>query len=127
MGTVRDNEGVAALDQISWVVVGYAVLVTLAALVAAVRWRERPPWLDSMAWMLEFLVAVRALAGVAVLLSGRRPDEVGAHVGYLVVSVCIVPLALGQVAEDRGAWSVGVLGVATLAVAVVSLRMVMTL
>jgi hypothetical protein len=118
---------VAALDQISWVVVGYAVLVTLVAAFAAFRWRERPPWLDSLAWMLEFLAGVRALAGLAVLLSGRRPDEVGAHVGYLLVSVCIVPLALGQVAEDRGAWSVGVVGVAALAVAVVSARMVMTL
>ena len=52
----------AALDQISWVVVGYAVLVALVAAYAAYRWRERPPWLASMAWMLEALLALRAVA-----------------------------------------------------------------
>ena len=50
----------AALDQISSVVVGYAVLVALVAAYSAYRWRERPPWLDSMAWMLEALLVLRA-------------------------------------------------------------------
>jgi hypothetical membrane protein len=118
---------VAALDQISWVVVGYAVLVALVATFAAIRWRARPPWLDSMAWMLELLAGLRALAGLGVLASGERPDELGAYLGYLIVSVCVVPLALGQVAEDRGAWSVGVVAVAAVAVAVISVRMVQTL
>lgn len=117
----------AALDQISVVVVGYAVLVALVATFAAIRWRQRPAWLDSMAWMLEFLVAVRAVAGLGVLLSGERPDELGAHLGYLVVSVCVVPLALGQVSEDRGVWSVGVVAVAAVAVAAIGVRMMMTL
>ena len=117
----------AALDQISWIVVGYAVLVALAATFAAARWRARPPWLDSMAWMLELLAGLRAVAGLGVLLSGERPDELGAHLGYLVVSVCVVPLALGQVAEDRSAWSAGVVAVAAVAVAVISVRMVQTL
>ena len=116
----------AVLDQISWIVVGYAVLVALVAGFAAIRWRERPPWLDSLAWMLEFLAGVRAVAGLGALASGHRPAGREASVGYLIVSVCVVPLALGQVADDRGAWAVGVVGVAALAVAVISLRMVMT-
>src|SRR5688500_15397189 len=87
----RDNGGVAALDQISWVVVGYAVLVALVAAYSWYRWRERPPWLDSMAWMLETLLVIRALAGLGVLLSGTEPDSYSTHVGYLVASVCIVP------------------------------------
>jgi hypothetical protein len=118
---------VGALDQISWVVIGYAVLVALVAGFAAYRWRERPPWLDSLAWMLELLAGVRAVAGLGALLSGERPQELGAYAGYLIVSVCVVPLALGQVAEDREVWSVGVVAVAALAVAVISVRMVMTL
>ena len=117
----------AALDQISWVVVGYAVLLALVAGWSAYRWRERPPWLDSMAWMLEALLVLRAVAGLGVLLSGRKPDEVSTHVGYLIASVCIVPLAVRSVQEDRGAWSLGVVGVAAATVAVVSVRIVMTL
>jgi heme A synthase len=118
---------VAVLDQISWVVVGYAVLVALVAGFAAYRWRERPPWLDSMAWMLEALLGLRAVAGFGVLLSGERPDQVSTHVGYLIASVCIMPLALRSVQDDSAGWSLGVVGVAAVTVAVVSVRIVMTL
>jgi hypothetical protein len=118
---------VAALDQISWVVVGYAALVALLAGWSAYRWRERPPWLDSMAWLLEALLVLRVVAGLGVLLSGRKPDEISTQVGYLIASVCILPLALRSVEDDRGAWSLGVVGVASVTVAVVSVRIVMTL
>ena len=117
----------AVLDQISWVVVGYAVLVALVAGWSAYRWRERPPWLDSMAWMLEALLVLRAVAGLGVLLSGQKPDQVSTQVGYLIASVCIVPLALRSVQDDNGAWSLGVVGVAAATVAVISVRIVMTL
>jgi hypothetical protein len=118
---------VAVLDQISWVVIGYAVLVALVAGWSAYRWRARPPWLDSMAWMLEALLALRALAGFGAMLAGHDPDADSTHVGYLLASVCIVPLALRSVQDDDGAWSVGVVGVAAATVAVISVRIVMTL
>jgi hypothetical protein len=118
---------VAALDQISWIVVGYAVLVAVLAGWSAYRWRQRPPWLASMAWMLEALVVLRAVAGLGVILSGTEPDQVSTQVGYLLASVCIMPLALRSVQDDDGAWSLGVVGVAAATVAVVSVRVVMTL
>ena len=117
----------AALDQISWVVVGYAVLVALLAGWSAYRWRERPPWLASMAWMLEFLAGLRAVAGLGVLAAGERPEQLSTHLGYLVASVCVMPLALRSVQDDHGPWSLGVIGVAALAVAVIAWRMVSTL
>ncbi len=117
----------AALDQISWVVVGYAVLVALVAAYAAYRWRERPPWLASMAWMLEGLLALRAVAGLGVLLAGTEPADYATHLGYLISSVCVMPLALRSVQDDTGPWSLGVIGVAAIAVAAISVRMVMTL
>ena len=117
----------AALDQISWVVVGYAVLVALAAAYSAQRWRMRPPWLESMAWMLEFLLAVRAVAGLGALAAGTRPDALSTHLGYLAASVCVVPLALQSVRGDDGPWSLGVVGVAAVAVAVISWRLAVTL
>jgi hypothetical protein len=117
---------VAALDQISWVVVGYAVLVVLVTGYAAYRWRQRPPWLDSMAWMLELLLAIRAVAGLGSLLAGHRPESYSTHIGYLVASVCVMPLAIRSVQDDDGAWSLGVIGVAAAAVAAMSVRIVMT-
>jgi len=117
---------VAALDQISWVVIGYAVLITLVAAYAAYRWRERPPWLDSMAWMLEFLLALRAVAGLGWVLAGNRPDSTSTHVGYLLASVLVLPLAVRSVQDDHGVWSVGVVGAAAAACAAMSVRIWMT-
>jgi cell division protein FtsW (lipid II flippase) len=118
---------VSVLDQISWVVTGYAVLVALVAGWSAYRWRQRPPWLASMAWMLEALVVLRALAGLGALLAGHKPDQESTHVIYLLASVCIMPLALRSVQDDDGVWSLGVVGVAAVVVAAISVRMVMTL
>lgn len=117
----------SVLDQISWVVVGYGVLVTLVALYAAARWRERPPWLASMAWMLEALLVIRALAGLGALVGDSEPAAYSTHLGYLVASVCVLPIALRSVADDHGPWSLGVLTVAAIAVVVISLRMMATL
>ena len=124
---IRNDEVVRLLDQISWVVTGYAVLVALLAGWSAYRWRLRPPWLDSMAWLLESLLALRAVAGLGSLLQGHEPHQESTHLIYLLASVCIVPLALRSVHDDDGAWSLGVVAVAAVVVAVISVRMVMTL
>jgi hypothetical protein len=118
---------VSGLDEISVVAVGYAVVVLLTAAYAAVRYRARPPWLDSMAWLLELMFLVRAAAGFGAIASGHRPAEVSTNVGYLLASVCILPLALRSVEDDRELWSVGVVGVAALAVGVIGVRTMMTL
>jgi hypothetical protein len=115
------------LDQISYVVVGYAGLVLLVAAYSAWRWRARPPWLASMCWMLEVLAGIRALAGLGALSGGDRPDSLATHVGYLLVSVLVIPLALSSVRDDESTWSIGVVAVAVLAVGVVSVRTMMTL
>jgi len=116
-----------ALDQISWVVIGYSGLVLLVAGYAAWRWRARPPWLASMCWMLETLAGIRALAGFAALGGDDRPDSLTTHVGYLLVSVLVIPLALSSVRDDEGPWSIGVIAVAVAGVGVVSVRTMMTL
>jgi cell division protein FtsW (lipid II flippase) len=118
---------VSVLDQISWVVTGYAVLVALVAGWSAYRWRQRPPWLASMAWMLEALVVLRAVAGLGALLTGHKPDQESTLLIYLLASVCIMPMALRSVQDDDGVWSLGVVGVAAVVVAAISVRMVMTL
>ena len=60
--------------QITFIVVGYALLVVVLALVVAFRRGERPGWLDQMVWMLEALLVVRALAGLSAF-SGDGPDS----------------------------------------------------
>jgi hypothetical protein len=111
--------------QITFIVVGYALLVVVLALVIAFRRRERPSWLDQMAWMLEVLLVIRALAGLGAF-SGDGPDSTSTYVGYLIASVCVLPIAMQSVKDDRAVWSSGVVAVAALAIAVIGVRLEMT-
>ena len=63
-----------------------------------------------MVWMLELLLVVRALAGLGALVGGDRPDSTSTHVGYLVASVCVLPIAMSSIegrpgGPGRSAWS----------------------
>jgi hypothetical protein len=123
---VDDGPMPAALTQISAIVIGYGVLVTVVALVVTIRRVERPGWLGQLVWMLELLLVIRAVAGLGAIAGGTKPDEYSAHVGYLIASVCILPIAMQSVSEDRATWSAGVIAVAALAVTVVAVRLQMT-
>ena len=114
------------LGQLTLVAVGYAGLVTVAALVLTLLRRQRPAWLDQGVWILELLMAVRVVAGVGSMLNGQRPEAMSSHVGYLAAAVAVLPIAMQSVADDRGPWSNGVIAVAALAVAVVGVRLQLT-
>lgn len=111
------------LGQITIVVVVYAVAVAIAAAVVAGRRLPRPDLLDHGVWILELLLAVRAVAGLGSMLSGQRPEQMSSHIGYLVASVCLLPIAMQSVGEDRGRWSSAVIAVAAVAVTVVAVRL----
>lgn len=112
--------------QITWIVVGYAVLVAGLALAGALRRQERPRWLDQMVWMLELLLIVRALAGLGPLLGDDHPDSTSTYVGYLVSSVLILPIAMKSIEDDRASWSSAVVVVAAVAIGVIAVRLEMT-
>jgi len=112
--------------QITLIVIGYALLVTVLALVVALRRHERPAWLDQMVWLLEVLVVVRGLAGLGTVLGDHPPASMSTHVGYLLSSVCVLPIAMVSLEGDRAVWSSVVVAVAALAVAVIAVRLQMT-
>jgi hypothetical protein len=112
--------------QITYIVVGYAVLVAVLAIVVAGRRGERPRWLDQMAWMLEALLVVRALAGIGPLVGTDHPDSTSTYVGYLIASVCVMPIAMKSIEGDRAVWSSAVVAVAAVAIAVIAVRLEMT-
>jgi hypothetical protein len=111
--------------QITWIVVGYAALVALLALVVALRRQERGGWLDQLSWMLEALLVVRALAGLSAF-GGDGPPSTSTYVGYLLASVCVLPIAMKSIEGDRAPWSAGVITVAAIAVGVIAVRLEMT-
>lgn len=108
--------------QVTWIVVGYAVLVVLLGALLLRQRAERPPWLDQMLWMLELLLVVRALVGIGPLTGDDPPASVSTYVGYLLASVCVLPLAMRSVAGDRGVWSTAVVTIAAVAVGVLVVR-----
>jgi hypothetical protein len=112
--------------QITYIVVGYALLVVVLALVVAFRRGERPGWLDQLVWMLELLLVIRALAGLGAFSGDDKPDSTSTYVGYLIASVCVLPIAMQSVKDDRAVWSSAVVAVAALAIAVIVVRLQMT-
>jgi len=114
------------LDQLSYVSIVYAALVTIGAAVVFFTKRPRPKLLDQSAWILEGLMVLRALAGAGTLLGGQKAAEQAPYIGYLIASVCIMPVAMNAVSEDRGPWSSAVIAVVSVALTVIGVRILMT-
>lgn len=116
----------SALVPIAWIVAGYALVVTGAGALGVALKAPRPRWLDQLAWMLEALCVVLALGAVGSVIQGHRPSSMSTHLGYVAAVVCVMPVALGSVREDRDSWSSGVVAVAALATGVIAVRLMMT-
>ena len=84
-----------------------------------------PRWLDQMVWMLELLLVVRALVGLGAF-GGDGPDSTSTYVGYLLASVCVLPIAMKSIEGDRAVWSSAVVTVAAVAIGVIAVRLEMT-
>ncbi|HET7387305.1 MAG TPA: hypothetical protein VFJ19_11655 [Nocardioidaceae bacterium] len=114
------------LDGLSYVAIVASALVTVGAGVLFAVRRSRPRRLDTAAWVLEVILLIRAVAGAGTLLHGVKAAEPAPYLGYLIASVCVMPVALGALTEDRERWSNAVVAVAALALAVISVRLLMT-
>jgi hypothetical protein len=123
---VDDAAMPSVTTQITVIVIGYAALVTVLALVVVLRRGERPSWLDQMVWLLEVLLIVRGLAGLGTVFGDNPPDSMSTHVGYLISSVCVLPIAMKSIEGDRAVWSSAVVAVGALAVTVIAVRLQMT-
>ena len=75
--------------------------------------------------LLQLLVLVQAGIAVVRMVGGETPGSLGALVGYLLVSVVIVPLGTYWSLEERTRYSTLVLVVACLTVAVLVGRLLM--
>lgn len=104
-----------------------ALLLGLWAL-AAVAFLSGPPGKLHTAGLglLEAALLVQAAVAVVLLLRGERPAELGAFVGYLVVSVLAVPAGFVWSAAEQSRWGTGVLGVSCLTAAVIVARLQQT-
>ncbi|MFC0038862.1 hypothetical protein [Actinomadura rayongensis] len=100
-------------------VVLYGVLLAVLAGWSAVVGRPRPGALPAGLVVLEGALLVQA----GVDLAGPRAAEPGVHLGYLVTSVVLLPVAGTAFARDRGRWACAALAAVCVAVAVVTVRL----
>lgn len=74
--------------------------------------------------VLEVLVLAQAVAAVVLLLGGGRPaSSVVEFVGYHLATLLVLPAGVVWSLGDRSRWGAGVLTVACLSVAVMTVRM----
>jgi 4-amino-4-deoxy-L-arabinose transferase-like glycosyltransferase len=86
--------------QLLTVVAAYCALVAALALLAAAGVRCVPALRAGLV-VAELLLVVQALAGAVSLLRGHRPQDPATHLGYLAVSVVLIPLLLGLPGRRR--------------------------
>jgi hypothetical protein len=111
------------LSLLTYVVIGFAALLTVYAGAMFAFHRSRPAMLDVCAWVLETAFVVRFVAGVGVLLRGEKAAEPAPYLGYLIACICIMPVAMSALREDREPWSSAVVAVAALALTVIGIRL----
>ncbi len=104
------------------VIVLGGLLAAWSAVAAALG--QPPPrrLLQALFVLQAVLVGQLAVVGVR-LLQGARAAETGAFVGYLVLSLLLLPGGLALSADEQTRYGTLVLAVACLVVAVVELRM----
>ena len=97
-------------------------LAAAGAVLAALNRRPGKPLLQGLL-VLQLLLLGQAGVAVARLLRGERPVEQGAFIGYLVVSVLLVPGGLVWSFEEKSRYGTLILGAACLVVAVLQVRL----
>lgn len=95
----------------------YGLVVTVA---------NRPPdrYLRLAAWGVAGLLAVQAVvAAFPVLFGGVRLTETSTYLIYLVVSVCVLPIAVQWATAEPTRWGGAVIAAGAVATAVAVLRL----
>ena len=100
-GMVDDAPMPSVSTQITFIVVGYAVL----------WWSSRSSWrcgaASGRAGSTRWCGCSRccwwsARWPASAPLSGDGPDSISTYVGYLIASVCVLPIAMKSIEDDRG-------------------------
>jgi hypothetical protein len=98
---------VPAIGVLALVLLAYAALLALWALVAAILRRPRGPAHAVGLVLLELGLVVQAVVRALGVAAGDQPARPAAHVGYLAASVVLLPLLLGILRPGGGGGRAG--------------------
>jgi hypothetical protein len=110
-------------DGPAYVTMIVSLLVAAWCFVAAARdsWIDRTH-LAGIA-LVEVAVVVQVVMAVARIVGGERPYEFATFVGYLIVSVALLPVAVVLSYMEQTRWGSVIAGAGALVVAVLVLRL----
>ena len=112
------------IDPLAAGIAALAVLLGVAGFVlAALDRRPGKPLLQGVL-LLQLLLLAQAAIAVTRLLQGDRPQDVGAFVGYLIVSALLVPGGAIWSLEEKSRYGTLILAAVCLVVAVLQQRLV---
>jgi hypothetical protein len=104
-------------------VIAYAAGVATVCALCAVVGCTRPSAITPALAIVQLSVVVQAVLDLAVLVGGAPSGEFAVHIGYLLVSLAILPIAIAMVQLDPNRWGSAALALGCVVVAVVSLRL----
>ena len=99
------------------------VLAVAGVALAVLDRRPGKPLLQGVL-ALQLMLLVQGGLAVYALLGGDRPDEQGAFVGYLIVSVLLLPGGMIWSFEEKSRYGTLILAAVCLVVAVLQIRLV---
>lgn len=109
--------------------ISLSIAVFLAALAvwgtgaAFTRRRPQRGYLVAVA-IAEVELLIQAVVALAIIAAGHRPDSMGEYLGYLVVTVALLPVAWNRARSPHATpWDNGVVAAVCVAVAVAVLRL----
>lgn len=112
------------IDPLAAGIAALAVLLGVAgSVLAALDRRPAKPLLQGIL-LLQLLLLAQAAIAVTRLLQGDRPQDVGAFVGYLIVSALLVPGGAIWSLEEKSRYGTLILAAVCLVVAVLQQRLV---
>jgi hypothetical protein len=73
--------------------------------------------------LVEVAALVQVLVAIVQAVRGDRPNEVATFIGYALTSLLVPPVGALWALSDKSKWGTGAAGVASLVLAVLTLRM----
>ena len=108
---------------LAYAVMAVSVLVGLGTVGLALADRRPLTLLAYGLVLVEVAALVQVLVAIVQAVRGDRPNEVATFIGYALTSLLVPPVGALWALSDKSKWGTGAAGVASLVLAVLTLRM----
>ncbi len=111
------------IDGLASAVEAVSLLVGLGTIALALADRRPLTLLAYGLVLVEVAALVQVVVAIVQAVRGERPTEVATFLGYALTSLLVPPVGALWALSDKSKWGTGAAGVASLVLAVLTLRM----